>query len=156
MIMKKSEIIFDQLNKLGFEPIKLGDDNFIFSYEQLPLLYMGDEGDENFLRFAVPQMFDVTDENRGVVLEAISEVAEVLKYSKVCIMYGNSVWAFYEHCLLSYDNLSELLEHIIYVLGNTMTTFMRRMNGENIHPSLDNDDKNFDDIIDDEFKKLEE
>ena len=151
--MKQSEIIFNELTAMGFEPVKLGDAGYIFSYEKLAFLYMVDDDDENFLRIAVPHIFEVTDENRGEVLEAINATAELLKYSKVFIMYETAAWAFYEHRLFSYDHLPELLEHIIQTLEVTTHLFLSKMNGEDIRPNPEKREENFDDIIDEEFEK---
>ena len=57
---------------MGFEPVELGDVGYAFKYESLNFIYMPDEDDEQFLRIAVPYMFDVTDENQ--VIEAVKTV----------------------------------------------------------------------------------
>ena len=113
--MNQKEIILDQLKAMGFEPIELGDVGFVFKYEDINYLYMPDDDDEQFLRIVIPHLFEVTDENRVAVLDAMHETGLLLKYAKVCIMYENAAWAIYEHRLTSTDNLAELLKHIIRV-----------------------------------------
>ena len=71
--MNQKEIILEQLSAMGFEPIELGNVGYAFKYEELNYLYMPDDNDEQFLRIAVPQLYDVTDENRVAVLEAMHD-----------------------------------------------------------------------------------
>ena len=59
----------------------------MFSYEDTNILYTPFEEDENFLHLAIPFIFDVTDENREAVLEAIHDKSLFIKYSKINIMY---------------------------------------------------------------------
>lgn len=130
--MNKKEIILEQLNALGFEPIELGDAGFEFKYCDLNYLYMPDENDEQFLRIAIPQLFKVTEENRVAVLEAMHETSLLLKYAKVNIMYESAAWAVYEHRLITTDNLPELLEHIIRVLEIAVHVFYKKITGEEV------------------------
>ena len=121
-----------ELNSMGFEPVELGDVGYAFKYESLNFIYMPDEDDEQFLRIAVPYMFDVTDENRIAVLEAMQSTSLLLKYAKVCIMQNSSVWAIYEHYMNATNDLSDLLENIIRVLEATALVFYKKINGEEI------------------------
>ena len=91
--MKQTEIILDQLKTMGFEPVELGEVGYLFKYEDMNYLYQPDDDDEHFLRIVIPQLFEVTDENRVAVLDAMHETTLLLKYSKVSIMYDNGVWA---------------------------------------------------------------
>lgn len=130
--MKQKDIILRELNSMGFEPVELGDVGYAFKYESLNFIYMPDEDDEQFLRIAVPYMFDVTDENRIAVLEAMQSTSLLLKYAKVCIMQNSSVWAIYEHYMNATNDLSDLLENIIRVLEATALVFYKKINGEEI------------------------
>lgn len=130
--MNQKEIILDQLKAMGFEPIELEDVGFVFKYEDMNYLYMPDDDDEQFLRIVIPHLFEVTDENRVAVLDAMHETGLMLKYAKVCIMYENAAWAIYEHRLTATDNLAELLEHIIRVLEAAAHVFYKKINGEDV------------------------
>ena len=152
--MNQKEIILEQLNAMGFETVELGDAGFVFKYEDLNYLYMPDEDDEQFLRIAIPHLFEVTDENRVAVLEAMHDTTLMLKYSKLCIMYETAVWAMYEYHLTSMDNMSELLEHIIRVLEVTARVFYMKINGEEIAGHSDESDEISDDELDAELQKM--
>ena len=152
--MNQKEIILDQLKAMGFEPIELGDVGFVFKYEDLNYLYMPDEDDEQFLRIVTPHLFEVTDENRVAVLDAMHETGFMLKYAKVCIMHGNAVWAIYEHYLTSTDNLAELLEHIIRVLEAAAHVFYKKINGEDVVGRLEESEDSSDEELEAELQKM--
>ena len=128
--MKQTNIVLEQLRSMGFDPTPADELGYMFRYEGLDLLYIPDEDDEEFLRIVVPNIFEVTDENRADVLEAIQSTALTLKYSKVAIVFQSSVWAIYEHRLCPADDMTELLEHIIRVLDATTFVFHRKVSGD--------------------------
>ena len=153
--MNQKEIIFDQLKAMGFEHVELGNVGYVFKYEDMNYLYMPDDDDEQFLRIVIPHLFEVTDENRITVLDAMQETGLMLKYAKVCIMYENAVWAVYEHRLTSTDNITELLEHIIRVLEATVHVFYCKISGEEIMGrSEELEEVNLDDDLEAELQKM--
>ena len=151
--MNQKEIILDQLKAMGFEPIELGDVGYVFKYEDMNYLYMPDDDDEQFLRIVIPQLFEVTDENRVAVLEAMHDTGLMLKYAKVCIMYENAVWAIYEYRLIS-DNLAELLEHIIRVLEAAVHVFYKKINGEDVMGRSEESEDSSDEELEAELQKM--
>lgn len=152
--MNQKEIILDQLKAMGFEPIELGDVGFVFKYEDMNYLYMPDDDDEQFLRIVIPHLFEVTDENRVAVLDAMHETGLMLKYAKVCIMYENAAWTIYEHRLTSTDNLAELLEHIIRVLEAAAHVFYKKINGEDVMGRSEESEDRSDEELEAELQKM--
>lgn len=152
--MNQKEIILDQLKAMGFEPIELGDVGFVFKYEDMNYLYMPDDDDEQFLRIVIPHLFEVTDENRVAVLDAMHETGLMLKYAKVCIMYENAAWAIYEHRLTFTDNLAELLEHIICVLEAAAHVFYKKINGEDVMGLSEESEDSSDEQLEAELQKM--
>ena len=152
--MNQKEIILDQLKAMGFEPIELGDVGFVFNYEDMNYLYMPDDDDEQFLRIVIPHLFEVTEENRVAVLDAMHETGLMLKYAKVCIMYENAAWAIYEHRLASTDNLAELLEHIIRVLEAAAHVFYKKINGEDVMGRSEESEDRSDEELEAELQKM--
>lgn len=152
--MNQKEIILEQLCSMGFEPIELGNVGYAFKYEELNYLYMPDDNDEQFLRIAVPQLYDVTDENRAAVLEAMHDTGLMLKYSKVCIMYEDAVWAIYEHRFSTCEDLAEILEHIIRVLEVTAQVFHKKISGEDVVFNSDDSDEVSDEQLEAELQRL--
>lgn len=139
---------------MGFDPVELGNLGYAFKYEELNYLYMPDDNDEQFLRIAVPQLYDVTDENRIAVLEAMHDTGLMLKYSKVCIMYEDAVWAIYEHRLSTCEDLGEILEHIIRVLEATAQVFHKKINGEELVFNSDEPEDVSDEQLEAELERL--
>ena len=152
--MNQKEIILEQLSAMGFEPIKLSNVGYAFKYEELNYLYMPDDNDEQFLRIAIPQLHDVTVENRVAVLEEMHDTGLMLKYSKVCIMYEDSVWAIYEHRLSICEDLADMLEHIIRVLEATAQVFHMKINGEDIVFNSDDAEEVWDEQLEAELQRM--
>lgn len=152
-IMGRKEIILYELSAMGFDPVSVGEVGYAFQYEDMDYIYMPDE-DEQFLRMVIPNLFEVTDDNRLAVLDAISETESLLKYAKVCIIGGNVVWAMYDHHLNSTDNLTGLLEHIINVLGIAAIVFGKKINGEDVNFGAADGEDSSDDELESELLKL--
>jgi len=136
--MNKTDVL-ETLAVLGFEVEEIPDFGFLFRYEGLSIVYMPDD-DENFLRFAAPHMFDVTEDNRAFVLEIVNETNLTIKYSKVCV-YGDQVWAFYEHRLFGESDLEDIIEHSLLLTHATVALFHRKVEGGDIEGSDEDNEK---------------
>ncbi len=135
--MNKTDVL-ETLAILGFEVEEIPDFGFMFRYEGLALVYMPDN-DENFLRFAAPNIFDVTEENRAFVLDVVNDTNLTIKYSKVCV-YGDQVWAFYECRLFGEGQIEDIVEHSLLLLHATVALFHRKIEGEDLETD-DNDNE---------------
>lgn len=132
------ELVLSKLEELGFMLEEAGEFGHIFKYEELTILYMPDD-DDNFLRFAVPGIFDVTDENKDFVLEVVNATNMAIKYSKTCV-YGDDVWVFYEYRLFDNAHLDDILEHAMLLLQATYYLFNRKIEGDESLPGEDNNE----------------
>ncbi len=132
------ELVLAKIEELGFSIEEAGDFGYVFKFEELTILYMPDD-DENFLRFAVPNIYDVTDENKRFVLEVVNDTNMSIKYSKTCV-YGDSVWVFYEYRLFGDDNLEDIIEHSMLLLQASYFLFHRKLEGDDTLPGEDEDD----------------
>jgi len=132
------ELILAKIEELGFSIEEAGDFGYVFKFEELTILYMPDD-DENFLRFAVPNIYDVTDENKRFVLEVVNDTNMSIKYSKTCV-YGDSVWVFYEYRLFGEDNLEDIIEHSMFLLQASYFLFHRKLEGDDTLPGENEDD----------------
>lgn len=118
------------LYQLGFSPEPTGGDyGYAFSYEGLNLLYTTEEDESRCLTFALPGIYDVTEENRSEVLEAIERMCAGMRYVQPMIMF-DSVWVHYQHHLGDAQPTPELIEHMIRVLAASMPRFHRIINHE--------------------------
>lgn len=152
--MHQKEIMLEELKAMGFEPIGLGNVGYAFKYEGQNYLYMPDDNDEQFLRIAIPHLYDVTDENRVTVLETMHDTGLMLKYSKVRIMYEDAVWAIYEHRLSTFEDLTEILEHIIRVLEVTAQVFHMKINGGDVVFNSDDGEEVSDEQLEAELQRM--
>ena len=134
------ELVLEKLESLGFSVVDAQEFGYVFEYEELTLLYMPDD-DENFLRFALPYIFDVTAENKPFVLEVVNDTNMTIKYSKTCV-FGESVWVFYEYRLFGDDNIEAIIEHGLLLLQATVGLFHRKIEGDDVFPQPEDDSKN--------------
>ena len=125
--MNKTKVL-EELEVLGFDIEEVPDFGYVFKYEGLVFIYMPDD-DENFLRFAAPNFFDVTKDNRAFVLEVVNDTNLTIKYCKACV-FGDQVWAFYEYRLFGDNELEEIIEHCLHLLYATVGLFCRKVDGE--------------------------
>jgi len=129
------ELLLSKFKELGFTLEDAGEFGYFFKFEELNFLYIPDEDDENFLRLAVPNIFDVTADNRPLVMEVVNETNMTIKYSKTCVSNDN-VWAFYEHRLFGDGNLDDIIEHGIRLLQATVGLFYRKIEGDDTLPEV--------------------
>ena len=132
------KLVLSKLEELGFTVEEAGEYGYVFKYEGLAILYMPDD-DENFLRFAIPNIFDVTDENKDDVLEVVNATNLAIKYSKTCV-YGDDVWIFYEYRTFEDEHIEDILEHTMLLLQATYYLFYRKIEGDNTLPDEDDDE----------------
>ena len=131
------ELVLKKLENLGFSVVDAHEFGYVFKFEELTLLYMPDD-DENFLRLALPNIFDVTVENRPFVQEVVNSTNMTIKYSKPCV-FGERVWVFYEYRLFGVDNIEAIIEHGLLLLQATVGVFHRKIEGDDEYPQGDND-----------------
>lgn len=135
--MKKEQVLA-ALEGLGFELEDVGEFGYYFKFEELNFLYMPDEDDEDFLRIAVPNIFDVTEENKPFVLEVVNDTNMSVKYSKTCVAWDH-VWAFFEYRVFGEDHLEDIIEHGIRLLQVSVGLFYRKIEGDDTLPGEDDE-----------------
>ena len=129
--MDKKNII-KQMARLGFKGAWDEEKSiFAFKFEDINILYLPDEKDVNFLYFAEPKVYEVTEDNRPFVLELMNEVNQILKYAKTFI-HEESVWISYEIRLFGNEDIKEVLEHCLHMLEAAHRAFFKKINGGEI------------------------
>ncbi len=128
------EKILEILYQLGFQP-ELVDENvgYRLDYEGLTILFSPEEEDARIAYFMVPAIFDVSEENRVAVLEAMLKLNGRVKFVQPVIL-GDSVWLNYHHFLGEQEPTLEVIEHMIRLLSISTMRFLNYINNE------DNDD----------------
>ncbi len=124
-----NELVLSKFEELGLTLEDAGEFGYFFKFEDLNFLYLPDEDDKNYLRLAVPNIFDVTADNRSLVMEVVNETNMSVKYSKTCVS-NDSVWSFYEHRLFGEDNIEDTIEYGIRLLQVTVGLYYRKIEGD--------------------------
>lgn len=108
---------------LGFLPEKLDDSNFSFDYEGLNLICTAEGAKIKCLTIMIPGIYEITDDNRNDVLEAMAALCDKVMYVQPQITFGNQIWLTYQHYLGDYDVTPELIEHMVGVLAYSAVSF---------------------------------
>ncbi len=124
------EKVLECLYQLGFQPELIDEDfGYRFSYEELTIIYNPEE-ETQCLTLSMPGIFDISEENRAAVLEAMIKLCAKMRFVQPVIMF-DSVWLNYQHYLdKDADPTPELLEHMVRVLTFSMIQFHKIINNE--------------------------
>jgi len=119
--MTNSEMVFEYLSEQGLRPEKR-DDIIIFKYQMRTFAYFIDDDDETFFRLAMPGIFEMTDDNRMAVMEAMNEVNNRLKVVKVYAP-DEHVWAATEILIDSTPVLDDMVPRLLNILMGAREKF---------------------------------
>ena len=128
------ENVLTALSALGFIPKEIEGFGYRIEYEGLTLIYTVDDEEAKCITFTAPDVFDISDDNRTAVLEAMAKLCGKMKYVQPHIMFENQVWLNYQHYLAENEVTQELIGHMIHVLAISTITI------HNIITGNDNDD----------------
>lgn len=103
------------LREEGFCP-KEDEFGIEFKFEGAVFLFIHDEDDEQFFRLMMPNIYDVTDENREVVMSAMNKVNFRVKVVKVISPVPHSVWVAFEVLLDSTPVLGDIVPRALNML----------------------------------------
>ncbi len=124
------EKILEILYQLGFQPELVDEDfGYRFEYEGLTVLYTTGDDEAQTVDFMIPGIFDISEDNRVAVLEAMVKLAGKVKFVQPVIM-SDSVWLNYQHFLGEQEPTAEVIEHIIRVLAVSTIKFYKLINNE--------------------------
>lgn len=125
--MKTTELVLDFLKKQGFCPdVDEDNGNIVFRYQMLTYLFINNDEDEEFFQLIMPNVFDVTEDNREMVLEATNKVNHSLKVAKACVM-DDSVWLFFEILLDHTPDVEDIIPRALTILQHTRQSFYEAM-----------------------------
>lgn len=126
--MVKDDVL-SAFSALGFIPKEVEGMGFEIDYEGLNILYATEDNAES-VNLIVPGIFEVTDENKADVYDAIVELGGNMKYVQTYVMFGNKVWLNYVHYLGENEVTPKLIEHMITVLAYGTANFHKIINGD--------------------------
>ena len=119
-------MVFDYLKSQGLAPEFDDRNNIWFKYQMRNFLFFNNDEDTQFINLTMPRIYDVTDDNRLAVFEAINEVNETTKVVKLTIA-GNSVWCATEIMMDSTPELDDLLPRLLGILMTSQQKFYKNI-----------------------------
>ena len=122
MLMKTTEMVMNFLKEQGFCPQVDERGSIIFKYQMSTFVFMNNDEDEEFFQLAFPGIFDVTEDNRELVLEAANKVNCRLKVAKV-IIPNNDVWVLFEIILDQSPEVGSIIERGLNILMHAREAF---------------------------------
>lgn len=124
MAMKTSELVFDYLRHQGLMPEYNENGNIRFKYQMLVFIFFTDDNDRAFFNLTLPNIYEVTDDNRLAVFEAINQVNENTKVVKLTIS-GNHVWCAAEIMIDTTPELDDLVPRLLGILMTSREKFYK-------------------------------
>lgn len=125
--MKTAELVEEVLLSMGLVIGNHTESGFLFKYQLLNVLYYTDEHDETFIRFALPSVFDVTNDNLNIALMAAERMSDDVKVAKACFCGEDSIWIFFEHYYNSPDDLKTYVPKALNTLFYARSVFYDKL-----------------------------
>ena len=60
----KHELILEQLKIMGFDPVCIDDEKYLFEYKEMKFILTNDSDNEDFLSISIPWVYELTEENK--------------------------------------------------------------------------------------------
>ena len=123
--MKMIDKVMEELQEQGFRP-KMDGRCIFFKFQMLKYMFLNHEDDEEYFSLYAPCIFQVDDENRMDVYQAINNVNDSIRAAKMLI-YEEEVWAAYE-CYCTKDaDLSNLVPIAVATLFKANQSFFEEL-----------------------------
>ena len=120
--MNLKDLMEQFLKEEGFCP-KQEEFGLAFKCEGKSFLFIYDDDDEQYFRLMMPCIFDMTEENREVVLHAMNEVNSSVKVIKAYTMLENEVWLGFEILVDSTPVVGDLVPRALAMLNGGARRF---------------------------------
>lgn len=125
--MKTTEMVINFLRQQGFCPeVDEDDGNVLFKYQMANFLFVNNDEDEEFFQLLMPGIYDVTDDNRDMVLEAANKVNHTIKVVKACIV-NDSLWLFFENLLDHTPEVEDIIPRALAILQGARQHFYQEI-----------------------------
>ena len=125
--MTTSERMLGFLQGQGFLPeVDSDNGNIIFKYQMNTFLFVNNDDDEGFFQLIMPGIYDVTEDNREMVLEALNKTNASYKVIK-CSLIRDEVWVFFESLLDSTPEVEDIVPRALDMLQGARHRFYECM-----------------------------
>ena len=125
--MKTTERVLEFLKTQGFCPEVDEHGGIIFKYQMATFLFINNDEDEEFFQLAMPHIYQVTDDNRDIVLEAANKTNASMKVAKISVL-DDSVWAFFEILLDQSPDVKDIIPRALNILMGARQTLYENLN----------------------------
>lgn len=102
------------------------DFGYVFEYQNLTFFIFWDDNDDQYLKIALPGIYNVDDNNRDDALAAANEVNKEWKVIKA-VVTDDEVWVVAEQFVDKDPNLSDLVPRTITILMEGRVSFYEHM-----------------------------
>ncbi|MBQ2980164.1 MAG: hypothetical protein IJE18_08675 [Bacteroidaceae bacterium] len=123
--MKMIDKVMNELQKQGFLPQR-EDFGIAFKYQMAGYLFLADKTDDDYFSLYIPYFFEVDEENKADVLEAMNAINNDVKVVKLVINDGY-VWACFEEKLPENANIEDILFYSIVTLYLSRQQFYEKL-----------------------------
>jgi hypothetical protein len=120
--MNLKELMKQYLQEEGFCP-KEDEYGLDFKCEGRMFSFIYDEDDEMYFRLMMPNIFEVTDENRDIVLKALNETNKNIKVVKAYTPIPDAVWIGFEVLVDSTPVLGDIVPRALGMLRGAQRAF---------------------------------
>ena len=126
--MKLNELLLDFLQEEGYRPkVDPEDGEITFKSEGLTYSYFPDENDDQYFRLMLPAIYDVNEDNKYEVLEAIDKTNFNIKVIKLYTVHDRSVWAALEILMDTTPEMNEIVPRAITLLRHARTDLYQNL-----------------------------
>lgn len=132
--MDLTKLIFDFLAEEGFRPHET-EFGIAFKSEGFNFLFFKDDEDEQYFRLMMPAIFEVTEDNEDMVLQAMNDVNSNIKVVKLYTMdmqdedekKNTSVWVAFEILADTTPEMGDIVPRAITLLKGGRIAFLARL-----------------------------
>lgn len=124
--MNTKELVMNCLKEEGFCPKIDEHGSIIFKYQMSTFIFMNNDEDEEFFQLAYPGFFNVTEDNRELILEAINRANCRVKVAKL-IVVNDEVWALFEVILDQSPEVGNIVTRALDTLMHAKDTFIEAL-----------------------------
>ena len=102
------------------------DFGFVFEYQKLTFFIFRDDDDNQYLKIALPGIYNVDDNNREDALAAANEVNIEWKVIKTVVL-SDEVWVVAEQLIDKDPNMADLVPRTIQILVSGRESFYEHL-----------------------------
>lgn len=120
-------MVLNFLRQQGFCPeVDKENGNILFKYQMANLLFINNDEDKEYFQLIMPRIYDVTDDNRNLVLEVANKVNDNIKIVKTCVV-DDSVWLFFENLLDHTPEVGDIIPRALDILKGAHRYFYQEI-----------------------------